>query len=125
MEPETLARLLRSLVGLAPDEPAPGEQAATLRRPMPAVIRGVDAGGWIAWCLVGPVVFGEPAPVMRRVRAESKRIVAALAMLHAAGSLSAAARELEMSRKVLRDHLRDAGLYPWPGAGPAQQHPTS
>ena len=112
--PGDVARFLRAMLGLPPGQPAPGELAATVRRSMPAVVRGLDAGGWIAWCLAGMAVFTEgPRPLMSRVRAESKRLVVSVAMLRSAGNLSRAAKTLGTSRKVLRDNLRAAGLYPW------------
>ncbi|MCA9712161.1 MAG: hypothetical protein KDK70_40365 [Myxococcales bacterium] len=120
IEPEDMARVLRAVLGLPPDDMAPGEAAATVGRSLPSLVRGVDAGGWVAWCLVGLGVFAEPHPTMRRVRIEPKRLAVALAMLRADGCISAAARALDISRKVLRDHLRDVGLYPWPSVDQAR-----
>ncbi|MCA9705435.1 MAG: hypothetical protein KDK70_06295 [Myxococcales bacterium] len=102
------------MLGLPPDQPAPGELAATVRRFVPPLVRGLDAGAWIAWCLVGLAVFVDgPGPLTQRAQAEAKRLVVALAMLRSEGNLSAAARALGICRKVLRDHLRASGLYPW------------
>ncbi|MEX1368115.1 MAG: hypothetical protein AB1Z98_33610 [Nannocystaceae bacterium] len=58
-----LALLLRGAVGLPLRESARGEAAASVGREIPAVVPGVDIGGWIAWALAGLVVFaaGEQA----------------------------------------------------------------
>jgi len=40
-------------------------------------------------------------------------MVMALAMLRVRGNITKAARTLVVSRKMLRDNLRRAGLYPW------------
>ncbi|MCH9682904.1 MAG: hypothetical protein K0V04_15815 [Deltaproteobacteria bacterium] len=53
-------------------------------------------------------------PGIRQARLEAQGLVAGLGMVRAGGNLSEAARQLGISRKVLRDHLRRAGLYPWP-----------
>ncbi len=113
VEPGEVAEQLRGMLGLPPEQPAQGEAAAWLRRPMPAVVRELDAEGWIAWCLVGLVIFGEGFPALETIRLESKRVAAALAMLRARGNISAAAMMLKTSRKVLRENLRVGGLYPW------------
>ena len=51
---------------------------------------------------------------MSAAKTEAKRVAVALAMLRADGNISAAADALRISRKVLRENLRMAGLYPWP-----------
>lgn len=108
-----LAVSLRDALRLPPGECLPGELAATAQRSFPAVVRGLDAGGWIAWCLSGLVLFTGEVPSMKRARVEAKRTVAALAMIQTEGNISSAARILGISRKVLRDNLRAVGLYPW------------
>lgn len=114
VEPADVAEKLRGMLGLLSVQPAPGEAAASLGRSLPSLVQGLDAGGWIAWCLVGLILFGESFPPLAMVRRESKRFAVSLAMLRAQGNISAAARMLGTSRKVLRDNLQDAGLYPWP-----------
>jgi len=113
--PGDIARVLRAVLGLPPDQHAPGELAAFVQ-PMPAVVHRVDAGGWIAWCMTGLAVFahGEP-PIITRVRTEARRLALSLAMLRSKGNITNAAQALGTSRKALRDGLRAAGLYPWPG----------
>ncbi len=113
VEPSEVAERLRGMLGLMPEQLADGEAAASLRRDLPTLVQGLDAGGWIAWCLVGLVIFGERFPALETIRQESKRVAAALAMLRAKGNISAAAMMLKTSRKVLRENLRVAGLYPW------------
>ena len=114
--PGDVARILRAVLGLPPDQTAPGEQAAFVSLPMPAVVRGIDTGGWIAWCLTGISVFThDQPPVMRCVYTEAKRIAMSLAMLRSSGNISVAARALGTSRRALREGLRAVGLYPWPG----------
>lgn len=117
VEPCDVAELLRGMLGLAPDEPAPGELAAAFHRgALPRRVAGLDAGAWIAWCLVGLAIFGERSPSLRLVRRESSRVVMVLAMARARGNVSAAARTLAMTRKVLRDNLERLGLLPWRAA---------
>lgn len=106
------AVVLRSLLGMAPDEPIP-EITVALRRSMPLATDSLDRIGWLAWCLVGLVLFADGLPDLRRIRLESKRVAVVLGMFRAAGNISRAARALGVSRKVLRDNLRAAGLYPW------------
>jgi hypothetical protein len=113
VELDDVAAKLRGMLGLSPEEPAWGEAAASVRRSMPAAVHGLDAGGWIAWCLVGLVLFGERFPELGTIRREAKRVGTALAMMRAGGSLSGAAVMLTTSRKVLRENLRAGGLYPW------------
>lgn len=113
VEVDAVASTLRAMLGLPPGEVAPGEEAAARRRPLPPTVRDLDAGGWIAWCLVGLVLLGDEPPQMAQVRVEAKRVVMALAMMRAGGNLSAAARSLGTSRRVLREGLTVVGLYPW------------
>jgi Bacterial regulatory protein, Fis family len=109
VRPVEMAERLRGALGLPPQHPTPGEDAATFGRPMPAVVHGLDVGGWIAWCVAGLPLFGERLS-LAGVRREAKRIAATLAMLRAHGNISAAARMLGASRKVLRENLQAAGL---------------
>lgn len=111
VEPDDVAEKLRSMLGLAPGQPAPGEAAASYRRALPPSVQALDVGGWIAWCLVGLPLFGGGFPTLARIRAESKRVALALAIVRSQGSISAAARTLNASRKVVRDNLRAFGIY--------------
>ena len=111
--PSEIATVLRALMGLTPDEPAPGEVTASLPEPLPPRVQRLDAGAWISWCLVGLPLFGDGLPSLRRLRSEGNRLAMGLAMLRERGNISQAARVLRTSRKVLRDNLRSAGLYPW------------
>ena len=120
VEPHDVAEKLRGMLGLLPCEPSPGEQAASFRRALPPLVQGLDAGAWIAWCLVGLTLFGERLPSLRRVRREAFRMVIVLAMLRAHGNKSAAARMLAMTAKVLRENLERAGLLPWSSATPGE-----
>lgn len=113
VEPDDVAERLRGMLGLAPEQPAPGEAAASYRRTLPPLVQSLDAGGWIAWCLVGLVVFGEGFPALAKIRRESKRVGLALALVRAQGRISPAARMLGATRKVVRENLQALGLYPW------------
>jgi hypothetical protein len=113
VEPDDVAEKLRCMLGLSPHEPAPGEAAASYRRPLPPMVHALDTGGWIAWCLVGLTLFGERSPALDTVRRESKRVALALAILRTRGGISAAARMLGASRKVVRENLVALGLHPW------------
>ena len=108
-----VAGYLRVLLGLDPEEPAPGERAASAGRPLPLIVAGLDAGAWIAWCLAGLPLFVDGLPSLRQVKGEAGRVLVALAMLRAKGNLSQASTFIGSSRKVLRDNLRYGGLYPW------------
>jgi hypothetical protein len=110
VRPAEMAERLRSALGLPPQHATPGEDAATFGRPMPAVVHGLDVGGWIAWCVAGLPLFGGRFS-LATVRSEAKRIAATLAMLRAHGNISAAARMLGASRKVLRENLQAVGLH--------------
>lgn len=111
VRPADVAERLRGALGLSATHPTPGEAAATFGRTMPPVVHGLDADGWIAWCMVGLLLFGERFPSLAAVRRESKRFAVTLAMLRACGRIGAAARMLGATPKVLRDNLRAAGLY--------------
>lgn len=67
---------------------------------------------------VGLPIFGERLPPLRLVRRDSYRVVIVLAMLRTRGNISAAARALDMTRKVLRENLERARLLPWRSARP-------
>lgn len=108
-----IATALRTTLGLPPDQPVPGEEAATFDQPVTSEIGDLDAGAWIAWCLVGLSIFTGRSSLFSHPRAGSTRVTVALAMLRSGGNVSAAARALGISRKALRGHLRAAGLYPW------------
>lgn len=116
IEPEELARLMRAMVGLDPHAATDGERVAWARRSTPTLLREVDVGGWMGWCMVGLVLFAELPPAMSRFHAETKRIAVALTMLRSKGSISASAGVLGLSRSVVRKYLRDLGLYPWHAA---------
>lgn len=124
VEPDDVAERLRGMLGLAPEQPAPGEAAASYRRTLPPLVQSLDAGGWIAWCLVGLVVFGEGFPALAKIRRESKRVGLALALVRAQGCISVTARMLGASRKVVRDNLHALGLYPWGVAGIGEDAPS-
>ena len=113
VEPDNIAAKLRGLLGLAPDEPAPGERAASFGRPLPPLVTGLDAGAWIAWCLVGLVMFAGGFPSLGQARHEAKRVVIVLAMLRTRGCISAAGRLTDTTRKILRENLKRLALYPW------------
>lgn len=104
---------LRAMLGLASDEPVLEERVASLACPLPTVVRELDAGAWIAWCLAGLPLFAGRLPTLRRVKLSAGRVVVALAMLRTRGNLSRASAMLRTSRKVLRDNLRLVDLYPW------------
>jgi hypothetical protein len=113
VEPDDMAERLRCMLGLAPEQPAPGEAAASYQRPLPPLVRSLDTGGWIAWCLAGLVIFGEGSPTLATIRCESKRVALALAIVRTRGCISDAARMLGSSRKVVRENLAAVGLQPW------------
>lgn len=118
-----VAAFLRSLVGLPPADHQGTEVA---RRPVPGA---VDVVSWIAWAQAGLYACALPereddreakprgpwAPPIRTVVAEARRVAIVIAMHRNGGNLSRAATALKTSRRALRDALKRAGLYPWPG----------
>ena len=120
VDPDVVAATLRRLLGLPPDEPAPGELAARFGEPVPPRVTELDAGAWIAWCMAGLPLFGgglsTGMPSLGRACCTAKCLVLALAMLRTGGNLSGVHRLTGTSRKIIRDNLRRLGLYPWPAA---------
>jgi len=116
-----VAVLLRAVLGLPSRHPSPGELSAALRRPLPSKVHDLDTGSWIAWCLVGLPLFATDYPGLAQVRVVATRVAIARAMLVQHGNISRSARMLGITRKVLRDHLRLANLYPW-RRGPDDEH---
>ena len=113
VEPHEIAAMLRAMLGLDPEDAAPGERAASFGRPLPPLVTGLDAGAWIAWCLVGLVMFAGGLPSLGQARHEAKRVVIVLAMLRTRGCISAAGRLTDTTRKILRENLKRLALYPW------------
>lgn len=124
VEPDDVAEKLRGMLGLAPEQPAPGEAAASYRLALPPIVQALDTGGWIAWCLVGLPLFGGGFPTLARIRAESKRVALVLAIVRGHGQISSAARMLSASRKVVRENLQALGIYPWGVASVGDDAPS-
>lgn len=125
--PEEIATILRAVMGLPPEQSAREELTAKLGEPLPCEVH-VDAGAWIAWCLIGLPLFGDRLPTLRQARMAASRIAIGLAMLHTRGNLTRAVAVLMTSRKTLREDLRRLGLYPWRSpttTGPDQTEPRS
>jgi len=114
--PDDIAGCLRSMLGLDPDQPAPGELAARLSRPVPLIVAGLDAGAWIAWCLAGLPLFTGRLPTTAAARGTVNRLLATLGMLRAKGRISRASRLIRTSRKMIRAYLVTSNLYPWEDA---------
>jgi hypothetical protein len=105
---------LRASLGLPPNEPHPEEDAATLGRALPDVVEDLDPGAWLAWAQAGLLLFsGGTIPSVRNATSAGRRVALALAMRRTAGNISASAKALQTSRKVMREQLRAEGLYPW------------
>jgi len=104
---------LRSALGLSPHETAPGELAASRGRTLlPPTVRGVDAGAWIAWAVVGLSLFAkEPLPSMGETLAEARRVLLALALERTGSNITIIGKALQMSRRAVREHLQSTGLY--------------
>ncbi len=99
--------------------PVPDGRSSSPPGSSPALVRGLDVGGWLAWCLAGLDVFGGGMPTMRHAKTKARRVVAAIAMARAKGNITLASKALGISRRALRELLRATGLYPWkhPPAG--------
>ncbi len=114
---EQIARAVCQWLDLPPGGPAAGAKVGRYRRVQGALIhlRDVDANGWLAWMVAGAYLFSGGMPTMETIRQEAKRIAVTLAMFRSGGNITEAAAMLGIARKVLRDNLRAAGLYPWVG----------
>ena len=55
--PGEIATVVRAVMGMYPDEPAPRDVMASISRPLPPRVHGLDAGAWISWCLEGLPLF--------------------------------------------------------------------
>ena len=73
----------------------------------------LDAVGWLAWTLVGAEVFTRGPVTMKQVRDAARKVGVCLAMVRARGSISQVARELNVSRRAVRESLKGMGMYPW------------
>jgi hypothetical protein len=103
---------LRASLGLPPDEPHPDEDAGTVDRSLPDVLDGLDPGAWLAWAKAGLLLFSQGTlPTVRNAASTGRRVTLALAMERSCGNISASAKALGTSRKMVRDHLRAEGLY--------------
>lgn len=124
-----VAAFLSSLVGLPPSGL---ESAEVTGRAAPTAI---DAAAWVGWALAGLYACALPSehirdtgsgspcrdpwvPSIRVMMKEARRIAVVVAMHRHDGNLSRAATALGTSRRVLRETLKTAGLYPWGGASP-------
>lgn len=121
-----VAAFLRSLAGLPPADHQGVEVGS---RPVPGA---VDVVSWIAWALAGLYACALPStgprgedepgrrgpwvPPVRVLMREARRVAVVVAMHRHDGNLTRAATALGTSRRVLRDTLKAAGLYPWGGA---------
>lgn len=113
---------LRAGLGLPPDEPHPEEDVAALRRPLPDVVENLDPGAWLAWAQAGLLLFSAGTmPSVRNAASAGRRVALAFAMRRTAGNISASAKALQTSRKVIREQLQAEGLYPW--GKPMKQRP--
>jgi len=108
-----VARCLRSLLGLNPEEPTPEEVVARNGSPLPLNVAGVDVGPWIAWCLAGLPLFAGQLPPLGEAKATAYRLLTAVAVVRTRGNLSDAACLLGRSRKSIREYLRAFGIYEW------------
>ncbi|MCA9712162.1 MAG: hypothetical protein KDK70_40370 [Myxococcales bacterium] len=127
IEPQRLMRLVRAVLE-AHEDPRDGGSSSSAERVV------LDVQAWLAWVEAGLGLFGmrsgdgtwtgpvRPAsarggpalpPLQSAVRT-AQGVALVLAMLRHHGNLSHAAQALWVSRRTLRGHLRDAGLYPWP-----------
>ncbi len=108
-----LAANLRSMLGLPHRDPAPGEGAAMCSHAIPSIVRELDVGGWIAWCLAGLLLFNGPLPPLRAFRRHCTRVPAVLAMMRAEGDIHRASRVLHVPPRDLRAILDAMRLWPW------------
>jgi len=108
-----LAANLRSMLSLPHHVPAPGEAAAMCSHAIPSIVRELDVGGWIAWCLAGLPLFSGPLPPLRVFRRSCTHVPITLAMLRAEGDIHQASRVLHVRPRELRATLGAIGLWPW------------
>lgn len=110
---QDLARILRAALGLPPHRPGLAEWVLGHQRHLPSLIRSVDVEAWLAWALAGLPLFAERLPSFRQARDAGTRVLLLVALARANGNISAVARSLQSSRKVVRDNMRRLGLHPW------------
>lgn len=108
-----LAANLRAVLELPSGGLAPGEAAALYGDTLPSIVRGLDTGGWIAWCIASLPLFSGPQPPLRALHESIERVPITLAMLRAEGDIRRAARVLYVSPRDLRAELTALGLWPW------------
>lgn len=113
VEPHDVAAKLRGMLGLDPQRPAPGEQAATFDRELPSLVPMLDAGGWIAWCIAGLPLFSGGLASLGTARDAAVRTVLVRVLLMGRGNISEAERLTGTSRKVIRDNMKRQSLHPW------------
>lgn len=110
-----LTAALRERLPLPPNVPAQAKAIADLVAQSPAMVN-VDAEGWFAWILCGlPLFANAELPALRTANDQVRLLLAVLAMARNHGNFTHAADKLQTSRRLIRDSLDDAGLYPWPG----------
>lgn len=83
---------------------------------LPPVAAELDVEGWLAWMLCGlPLFTHSDLPTLRSTNDRVRLLLAVLAMARNQGNFTHAAEQLQTSRRLIRDSLDEAGLYPWHG----------
>lgn len=108
-----LRDLCHLLEGLAVHHSANEAISAAQRIPLdnPAVLDDVDMEIWAVWALTGLRLFSGDPPTLRVVTLESRRVLLLAALGRHGGNITRMARAVGTSRRVLREHLKAAGLY--------------
>lgn len=106
---------LRVALGLDPRSPPPA-MAVLPPMPLDLVVLAVDLHAWISWAVGCLPLFSGGLPTGGWARAELSRLLVALAMVRADGSITRASRILDTSRSRLRTMLKDMEMYPWRAA---------
>lgn len=111
-----LTAALDERLALPPQVPPQAKAIADLVAQSPATVKNVDVEGWLAWILCGlPLFNGPELPPLRTATDRVRLLLAVLAMARNRGNFSHAAEKLNTSRRLIRDSLDEAGLYPWHG----------
>jgi hypothetical protein len=126
LPPDEIAPFLRSLVGLPPSDLPTDDDAAALGRGPSHPVGLVDPSAWIVWGLAGLDACAVPSeiidvqgrrdpwvPPIRVMVREARRAAIVIAMHRHRGNMTHAAKALGTSRRLVRDALKAAGLYPW------------
>lgn len=111
----TLLRLwsaVRTLIGPGPLEEGIEALARRWEDELGEEIFDVDVVGLAGWLVAGVSLFsGEKSPNMRQAMRAADRVVLGLTLERCGGNVTRMSESLGCARRVVREHLKTAGLY--------------